>query len=105
MSYRFTSTIDLRNGADLDILAGDTFRFNPDRPEYFFQNNHYVKVGIVSNPEEFIWLANSVSNLLKRRAIAFYRGYKFPKSCQAWQVRERLHPSVAEVIWNYYHKT
>lgn len=104
MSGRFTGTIDLSNGADLEVTAGDVFRFNSEHPEHFFKNYHYIKVGIVKNPERLVVEANQLSTSLMDSAIAFYRGYKFPESLFDWQKRERLQPSIAAVVWSHYHK-
>ena len=106
MSYRFTSTIDLGNGDDLSFKAGDSFRFDPNRPDCLFKNNtHYIKVGLMKKPDQLVASANKLSNYLMGRAIAFYRGgYKFSKSYKNWQRRERLHPDIAETIWNHYNR-
>ena len=43
MSDRFTSTIDLINGADLVVKAGDTFELDSaNRPGYLQQNTHWI---------------------------------------------------------------
>lgn len=105
MSSRFISTIDLGNGADLEVAAGDIFGLDFfERPEYIFQNNHAIKIGQVKDLNQLITSANDLSTYLKERAISFYRGYKFPKSFQDWQKRERLHPSIATLIWEHYSK-
>lgn len=102
MSNRFTGTILLMNDSDLKVMAGDIFRFDPDHPEYLFKNNHYIKVGVMTYPEQLVEKDNYLSNRLKERAISFYRRYKIPESFSDWQRRERLHPSVAKIIWDYY---
>lgn len=73
MNYRFTSTIDLGNGDDLNVMAGDSFRFDPDQPDCLFENNtHYIKIGLMKNPEQLATSANNLSNYLMERATAFY---------------------------------
>jgi hypothetical protein len=105
MTGRFASTIDLGNGADLEVIAGDVFWVADDRPKYIVKNNHYVKIGLVKNVEQLVVSANQLSASLMNRAIAFYRGYKFPESRQTWQNKERLNPSIAQIIWDYYKKS
>jgi hypothetical protein len=62
------------------------------------------KLGIVKNVEQLVISANWLSTSLTERAVAFYRGYKFTKSFQDWQKKERLHHSIAQTIWDYYKK-
>lgn len=103
MNSRFTGTIDLGNGADLDVAAGDIFGLDFfERPEYIFQNNHAIKIGQVKDLNQLIKRANNLSAHLKERAISFYRGYKFPESYQVWQNKERLNFSIAQAVWNHY---
>ena len=105
MSDRFTSTIDLMNGADLVVKAGDTFELDPaNRPGYLQQNTHYIRVGIIANPGQVVEDANKLSSYLMERAIAYYRGHKMPEPYKEWQNREKLNPDIAQTIWNYYKK-
>ena len=103
MSDRFTSTIDLMNGADLVVKADDTFELDSaNRPGYLQQNTHYIRVGIIANPGQVVEDANKLSSYLMKRAIAYYRGHKMPGLYKDWQSRERLNPDIARTIWNYY---
>ena len=106
MSDRFTSTIDLMNGADLVVKAGDTFKLDSaNRPGYLQQNTHCIRVGIVANPKQVVEDANKLSSYLMERAIAYYRGHKMPGLYKDWQSREQLNPDIAKTIWNHYKKT